>query len=77
MESSCKFDVHAERQQLEFRFAAPYFKSAAHPISPHEPLCQYILQNYTPAVNPSANTYFYGLWINRVQVSERSNSALR
>lgn len=70
-ESYCKFDARLERKEIEFLFAAPYFKSAMHPISPQEPLCQYIEQHYSIEINASADTYFYGLWIDREEAAER------
>ena len=71
-ETFCKIDIRAERQEIEFLFASPYFKIPAHLESPRQPICAYIQEHYSLVVQPSAGTQSYGIWIKRENASDRS-----
>jgi hypothetical protein len=64
-EGACEIDLPSWRESVEFLFAAPYFKAAAHPESLRRPICRYIQDHYVLAVEPNRQNGFYGLWIKR------------
>jgi len=64
-ESLCKIDVPANRHEIMFLFMSPYFKSPVHLESLRQPICEYIQEHYRLEVEPSQQTFYYGLWVNR------------
>ena len=64
-QTMCQFDVPAERLKIEFLLMTLYRKAPAHPGNLREPLCAWVQEHYTLAVEPARSTFDYGLWISR------------
>ena len=63
----CSIDPNFERLDMSLLFAFPYFGRAVHTVSVRQPLCNFIVENYQVAQPPTAQTFYWGLWVRKPQ----------
>jgi hypothetical protein len=60
--SLCSVDGSLQRGLLSVFFFFPYLARVSHPVSVHQPLCDYIAEHYTLARSATPNNFEYELW---------------
>ena len=61
--SLCSVNGLLQQQILTAFFFFPYLARVAHPVSVHQPLCDYIAGHYTLARSATADNFEYELWV--------------
>jgi hypothetical protein len=62
-EGACLFNPHEERHFISFLFLVPYKGRVAHAESVRQPICDYIRDSYRLEQEPTARSFWYGLWV--------------
>ena len=60
--SLCSVNGSLQRGLLSVFFFFPYLARVSHPVSVHQPLCDYIAEHYTLARSATPNNFEYELW---------------
>jgi hypothetical protein len=58
----CQTNQRTERHFLEVLLLFPYVGKIVHPIFVREPICRYMSDHYRMIVEPTPETYWYGIW---------------
>jgi len=61
-EEYCHTKGGSESHYLSAVLLFPYVGKVVHPDFVRKPICQYMTDHYDMAVQPSASTYWYGIW---------------
>lgn len=61
-ETMCRVDPNFERHLITVLFFFPYTARVSHPVSVHQPLCDYVLGHYRLSDPPRPANFSYGLW---------------
>jgi hypothetical protein len=61
--SLCSVDGRLQRGLLSVFFFSPYLARVSHPVSVHQPLCDYIAEHYTLARSATTDNFEYELWL--------------
>jgi hypothetical protein len=61
-EEYCHTKGGSESQYLSVLMLFPYVGKKVHPDFVREPICRYMADHYEISVQPSASTYWYGIW---------------
>lgn len=59
----CRPGARSERQYLKLLLLSPYIGNIVHMDSPRLEICRYIASHYHPILEPSAETWSYGVWV--------------
>jgi len=61
-EGYCSPNTIAEKHYLQLLLLSPYIGTVKHTDSPRQEVCQYIDDHYQKVVEPSQETWWYGIW---------------
>jgi hypothetical protein len=64
-ENYCKVDAPPIRRMISTLNAFPYFGKEVHEATLHQPLCDYIVENYRIEALPGEWNFGYGLWVRK------------
>lgn len=59
----CRVFPVREKHYLVILLLSPYIGSPVHTDPPRAPICQYIRDHYRMLLEPSASTWWYGIWV--------------
>jgi len=76
-EGYCLPNPTAEKHYLQVLLLSPYIGKVTHTDSPREEVCRYITDHYQTVVEPSPETWWYGIWAPRVRSLKHSLSERR